>query len=266
VLLWERAIGSQERIGTTEHPLKEVQVFVVWAAAIPERKCEMNRKRLLGPLALLALVLLSCRNPFNRQMLLQVKDTVGPEITILSPKDGTSYAAMVVFRGIVADSSFPAGEGGKVEALSYEVLGTSIGGAIAAGSDGSFSFEFSTANLSGSLAVRVRAEDWNGNSTEAAVTLIDAGAIPSFTATPGNKKATFTWEDVPHAGSYSLHNLRYGEVVQDATSPYNWGDLTNGILYTFQLEAHSTVGEDNWSATKDVIPLCELDALAPCNS
>ena len=88
----------------------------------------MNRKIFFGLLTLVLLVLLSCRNPFNKQMLLQVKDAIGPVITISSPADGSSYAAMVAVAGTVRDSSTASGDAGTVKSLRYEVLATAIAG------------------------------------------------------------------------------------------------------------------------------------------
>ncbi|MCK4514149.1 MAG: hypothetical protein KAU31_02765, partial [Spirochaetaceae bacterium] len=74
--------------------------------------------------------------------------------------------------------------------------------------------------------------------------------------------ATLVWDDVALAESYSVHNLRYGEVQNDVTSPFDWTGLTNGELYSFQIKATSSEGNDNWSEIQDVIPLSFL-TLAP---
>ena len=61
-----------------------------------------------------------------------------------------------------------------------------------------------------------------------------------------------------HAESYTIHNPRYGEIRDDVTSPYSWDGLTNGELYSFQLQAvlPEGAGEDAWSTMEDVIPIC----------
>ena len=65
-------------------------------------------------LFLAALLLLSCPPPFNKDMLLQVYDAVGPVITIVSPEEGSSCAKTVIVTGTVTDSSFPLGGAGLI--------------------------------------------------------------------------------------------------------------------------------------------------------
>jgi hypothetical protein len=223
----------------------------------------MNRKSFLGLLTLVLLVLLSCRNPFNKSMLLQVKDAIGPVVTITSPVEGSSYAATVAVAGIVKDCSTASGEAGTVASLRYEVLATAIAGDVAVLQDGSFSFLFSTASLSGSLVIRVTAEDWNGNPVVASLTLVDQGAIPSFSADPGNAQVNLTWNPVPLADHYTLYyektnaipNELYSLKIENAISPLVISKLTNGNMHTFLLRSHSSEGEDNWSDIVKAIPL-----------
>jgi hypothetical protein len=214
-----------------------------------------------GVLACLAVVSVSCSLPITPAILSHVKDTTPPTIIILSPANGSPYAAKVLVEGRVTDVAQDGGSG-KVVSLSYEVASASLEDLVPFSGDGSFSFNFSTANLSGSITVSVAATDWNGNSSEATITLTDAGALSSFVVSPGNKQAGFTWSSVAYAGSYSLYNLRYGEIRDGVTSPCAWTDLGNGLLYSFQLQAHSTEGGDNWSPVIEVIPLAP-STLAP---
>jgi len=49
------------------------------------------------------LILVSCPSPITEENLTQVKNTVAPEITILSPEDGCKYTEEVSVIGIVTD-------------------------------------------------------------------------------------------------------------------------------------------------------------------
>jgi hypothetical protein len=83
----------------------------------------MSRKWITRTLlAASCLAALSCPNPLDEAKLLHVKDTIGPVITISSPAEGSYCAKTVVVSGTVSDSATAAGDAGKVQALSYEVL------------------------------------------------------------------------------------------------------------------------------------------------
>ena len=225
----------------------------------------------LGP-CLLVLLLLSCPIPFDQEMLLQVKDEVGPAITILSPEDGSNCARTVIVTGEVEDASTESEDGGRVESMWYEIPGSDISGTVTVAADGSFSFQFPTSDLAPTFLLTVTAEDWNGNLAEASINLkkMAGNDIPSFAAVPGNHEVTLTWDDVPLAASYSLYytnngsnpSENYGEQVVDVTSPYPISNLKNGSLHAFLLQAHSTSGPDNWSSIERTIPLSSL-TLAP---
>ncbi|GAG99930.1 unnamed protein product, partial [marine sediment metagenome] len=122
--------------------------------------------------------------------------------------------------------------------LMYEITPANIqGDVIEANEDGSFSFQFPTTGFSGPMVVKVTAEDWNGNRVEASITLVDEGAIPSFTATPGNIQVTLYWDPVPLAESYTLYytdndalpSADYGFKVDNVSSPYTLTNLENGM-------------------------------------
>lgn len=59
-----------------------------------------------GLVVLPVLILVSCVGRIGENDLLQVKDSLEPEITILSPANGSSYAAMVEVTGIVTDTAY----------------------------------------------------------------------------------------------------------------------------------------------------------------
>ena len=74
------------------------------------------------------LVLCGCPIPIDQQLLNQVKDVVGPVITILPPENESYYSSNVVIQGIVTDALSEAGGTGTVAGLSFDVLGSPIGG------------------------------------------------------------------------------------------------------------------------------------------
>lgn len=224
----------------------------------------MNRKAATAAaIAACCFGILSCPNPLNEEMLLHVMDQIGPVITILSPANGSSYAATVVVSGTVRDFSTSLGEAGNVKSLRYEVLATALAGDVDFFKDGAFSFLFSTTNLSGSIVIKLTAEDWNGNIEEASLTLVDRGAIPSFAADPGNAKVTLTWDPVPLSERYTVYyektnaipNGLFSLKIENATSPLVVSNLKNGDMHAFLLRSYSSLGEDNWSNVIKAIPL-----------
>ncbi len=222
------------------------------------------------------LALLSCPNPLTKEMLLQAKDATPPSITILSPADGSSYAAMVIVTGKVDDSSTPGGNHGQVKKLFYEISPAYIPGSdISFDAAGAFTFQFPTQDstgvlISGPIVITITAEDWNGNRFSASFTLLDGGGIPSFKAVPGDHQVTLTWDPVPLATSYTLLYTTNGSVPSESfgkrkegvQSPLTLDGFLNGNMHVFLLQAHSSQGEDNWSGLCKAIPLNSM-ILAP---
>lgn len=227
--------------------------------------CTRNLWRCLRlPLAAATGLLLSaCPIQLDPSMVRQVTDSLPPTIIIFSPIDGSSYAASVLVAGTVTDLTNESGDIGGIRRVTYTIVPETLpGGIVDVAGDGSFSFSFPTTGFSGSMVVRVSAEDWNSNVREVSISLVDGGAFATLTAIPGNNEVELTWDDVALANSYSVYNLRYGEAEHDVTSPYTWEGLTNGKLYSFQVKATSSSGDDNWSEIEDVIPLAD-ESLAP---
>ncbi len=212
----------------------------------------------------LLFIIISCTNPLDKAILQHAKDNIPPIISIISPTDGSPFSSTVVVTGTVKDISSPDHDNGKVSEMWFEVLGTNIKDNIAFQSDGFFSFQFETTNLSGHITIKITAVDWNGNQSDISLTLYDAGSgIPNFSVTPGNHSVTLTWEPVPLAKSYTLFytenegvpSATYGNQIDNLTSPYTLNNLENGAMHVFLLQAHSSSGEDNWSELKRAIPL-----------
>lgn len=147
-----------------------------------------GRFLLLWPLALV--LLSSCVAPISEGALLHAKDGIPPRVTIVSPSDGSSHAAMVVVTGTVRDDASVTGDDGQVSVLSYRVTPEIVPSAgVPVAEDGTFSFRFPTTGVSGPVVVQITATDWNGNGAEARLTLVDQGAIPSFSAEAGTTKS-----------------------------------------------------------------------------
>jgi hypothetical protein len=228
-----------------------------------------NRRYLLYSLCifLAAAMFLSCPPPFDGNMLLQVKDELGPYITITSPADGSVCAKTVIVTGTIEDSATESGDGGRINSVWYEVPGSDISGKVTLAQDGSFSFQFPTTDLGLTFLLKVIAEDWNGNQMEMSLNLkkIAGNDIPSFTAVPASGKVTLSWDPVPLATEYTIYyeksniipNQDYSASLSNVTSPYLLDDLTNGNMHVFMLRAHSSEGNDNWSDAVRAIPLSE---------
>jgi hypothetical protein len=220
------------------------------------------------------LILLSgCPQTVTLGVIQRQKDQVKPLVLITQPADGSSYPATVVVTGKASDSIDAAGHPGKVSALRWDLTPATIAGADVTSTlagDGSFSFQFPTAALTGTILLTVTATDWNGNKGGSSITLSNGGAVPSFSATAGNHQIAFSWSPVPLAASYSLYYTSNGTPPNAATSAridnvspgYILPSLQNGALYSLLLQAHSSSGPDNWSGIVKAIPLSP-QSLAP---
>ena len=82
----------------------------------------------------------------------------------------------------------------------------------------------------------------------------------NFVATPGNTQATFTWDAVDHASSYTISYTPAGGVEQtlaNATSPQVISGLTNDTEYTCKIKAvgdGENYSDSDYSSTITVTP------------
>lgn len=111
---------------------------------------------------------------------LRFNDTVLPVVLITSPEDGDPYAPTTTVTGTITDLANEAGDSGQVESASYEVVGTLASGEITIGEGGGFSFELSTAGITGTITLSVRATDWNGNTGSGSLELVAPKEITYF--------------------------------------------------------------------------------------
>ena len=207
-------------------------------------------------LVLAAMLLTSCPVPIDLDMVTQIHDSISPTIEITTPADGSPYAKDVLITGVVTDCCDEYGEPGGVVSLTYSILATDDGGSIAVAADGRFSTSFSTTTYNNDIVVQLVAIDWNGNSFETSIRLINAGNdIPSFTAVPGNGEVTLTWDDVPLAESYTIYDTTWDTQWDDELSPFVCSDLPNGELHSFRLKATTAGGGENWSDELLTFPL-----------
>lgn len=216
-------------------------------------------------LVLVSLTFASCPIPISDLMIERLNDVVDPIVMIDSPFDESYYSATIVVSGTVSDTTGGASDQGEIARLSYEIVpALALGSGIELATDGSFDFQFATSGFSGSILVRVTAEDWNGRVGSSTVTLHNAeNGIPTLTAETANKGVTLSWEQVALAESYTLYyttngtypSSTYGEPVSDVTSPWPISGLKNGNKHIFLLQAHSSSGPDNWSDYVTAVPL-----------
>ena len=112
-----------------------------------------------------------CPNPINDQTFRQMTDRNPPTVDLASPAGGASYTQTVVVQGTAIDGE------GRLKGIAWTVTGalgmldTGELPASSIGTDGAFSFPFSTLSFSGPIAVTVEATDWNDNVGAASVTL-----------------------------------------------------------------------------------------------
>lgn len=142
-----------------------------------------------GSLFLVILAALSaCGDPLTDLDILKAADTVPPVITLTSPAEGDPYPAEVTVTGRVTDLANDQGAAGEIAACLYSLNGSTAETPFEPGTDGSFSFSFSTADMVGTVAVEITAEDWNGNTSSASLDLTAPMAIVSyrFEASPVN--------------------------------------------------------------------------------
>ncbi|OHD20896.1 MAG: hypothetical protein A2Y38_06540 [Spirochaetes bacterium GWB1_59_5] len=229
------------------------------------RRSHINNVIIITAIAL-GIMLASCSALLlDQTVLAQAKDTVAPVVAIISPVDGYACANIVQVQGTVNDLTNDGSEG-RITQLAFEVPGSLISGSAIPDAAGNFIFQFKADSLGTSFLVKVNAEDWNGNSTTAGISLIrDAkSSIPSFITEISSKKVVLTWEDVPETDSYviyytsdgSLPSDSVGQTVLDATSPYTLDSLKNGSLYTFRLKSIARAGfVDSQSDYIQAVPL-----------
>ncbi len=107
----------------------------------------------------------------------------GPALTVESPADNSAYGESVTVTGRV-------GEASEVRSLSWRVVGQqSLSGDIPPRADGSFSFSFPAAGLTGTQVLELKAEDLNGRTRVATLTLAQPQAAPPASA-PASAPAT----------------------------------------------------------------------------
>jgi hypothetical protein len=237
---------------------------------------------LLCLLVCFSFVLHSCPAPISLDLVLQVQDSLAPEVAILCPADGGCYAAVLLVSGTVTDSASEEDDNqGSVQSLSYSLLSTPIAG-TAVIAQGAFQFVLDMHGLTGTQTLQLQAADWNGNVGTRLITLLDAGSeIPSFVLESGNHEVTFTWDPVPGAESYSLYYTRDGSypdlpegangIALDDVQPgivvtgteLGGPRLQNGTVHVFRLRAYMPTGYDDLYSNYGLcVPLSPM-TLAP---
>lgn len=218
---------------------------------------------------LLVLLFFSCPNPLPPELTSQIKDKIGPTVTISSPEDGSSYASSVQVEGTVEDAAMDQNIESSFR-LTYRIIPETLpGGSASVETDGSFSFTFPTEGFGGSMIIEVTAYDWNGNIGTASVSLVDEGAIPSFAAAAGNGSVEFSWDSVPLSTGYTIYYENRDTIPTEefsstisiddgAVTSYTFTGCENGYIHTFQLRSHSSEGDDNWSDVIRAIPLSDM--------
>ncbi len=196
-----------------------------------------------------------------------------PEIEIEYPLEGSSFGSVIVLGGNVLyrDDGVPLGKG--IRRVSFEIFSEEGGNfrdemdnIITLRRDGSFSRVITTEELEGSQVITVKAEAWNGNTSEQKLELFKGSSdFPSFTAVSGANRVVFDWNPLPIPGDYTLYlsSEEGDQVIRDAVPPYTVSSLRNGEVYRCFLEGYiEEIDLRLNSATVTGIPL-EQDTLKP---
>jgi hypothetical protein len=237
----------------------------------------MRYDNFFNPLFLIVLsflVLFSCSGELiSESDLIRIDDTIPPAINLDSPDNNGYYSSFVLVQGMIEDDADTRNTPGRVDSLSFQVLGTGTGGAVSFNEEGSFSFTFNSGDFEGEKTLVIIGTDWNGNSTEERITL-NKGSFQGLSCTPGNKKIILDWKlppgESPLIESYTLYYTSNGAdpdtsnsiVVEDILPPYPLENLTNGLLYSCVIRGNITAGVDDLSEIVRAIPLSSF-TLAP---
>lgn len=140
---------------------------------------------------LVVLVLSSCIDPINPDLARAAADSEEPLISVARPQDGAVYGRTVTVTGTVADLD-GARSAGRIDLLSYTLVGTDIGGEADVAADGSFTISIQTDDLQGDLELLLSASDWNDNTFERRLVLRDDEAGPHVAITSPGDGSHFT--------------------------------------------------------------------------
>jgi hypothetical protein len=221
-------------------------------------------------LLLVAAFLTSCIPPvIDSSGKARVTDKIAPTITLTSPQDGSPYSSAIQVMGLAKDLADSSGTPGHVATLTYEVLASNTKGSAGVAADGTFDFTFLAGSLHGPITLRITATDWNGNSIQSSLSLVDSGnGIPGFSAVATSGTVTLTWPGIPLVDHYELFyetsdtlpSEQFSKKVTPATTGVSLTALTNGRVHAFMLKSVPAAGSGaavNWSTVQKVIPLSQ---------
>ncbi|GAB1456563.1 hypothetical protein MASR2M48_18710 [Spirochaetota bacterium] len=116
-------------------------------------------------MAAAGLILSGCPSPITDDIVTGSRDITPPSIVVQSPSEYASYSRLISVEGVVQDMAGP-DRPGRVESLSYEIVGHTAVKTVAFNSDGSFSIAEPN-DLRENVVVLIKAVDWNGNACRA---------------------------------------------------------------------------------------------------
>ena len=179
-----------------------------------------------------------------------LEDTSGPYVAITSPSDYDYYRSHVIVQATVANSDEDAGVS-EIGSVAWWIPGSALAGTVAAGdwAGGSFQFEFDTTGpptLVGNRFVIVTAEDQNGHTSEAAITITEYPTGPYIDLTEPIDMTTCQW-GTPIVITGTVSDLETGPVTVNevSTLSYSIGGNTgpipfNGITGVFSIPFSDT--------------------------
>ena len=219
-------------------------------------------------MALASLILSGCPSPITDDIVTGSRDLTPPSIVVTSPSEYASYSRLISVEGAVYDMA-ERDRPGRVESLSYEIVGHTAVKTIVINPDGSFNIAEPN-DLRENVVVLIKAVDWNGNEAEHRLPLTFPGnEIPSFTSTESSREVALSWNPVPGTTTYTLYVESSSKAPDPATSvayssvssPYTVTQLSNGSLYSFLLVGDGPDGRKNYSAVLRSVPLSRMHLL-----
>lgn len=120
--------------------------------------------------------------PRMKEAILILQDPPGgPVIRLNTPVSGDTYRSEVKVQGQVSDHRDAVGKAEGIEGLEYRIAGTDRAGSLSFDASGRFSSTLNTSGLQGPLVLELKARDYRGRLTTAAVSLSAEGSGPALT-------------------------------------------------------------------------------------
>jgi hypothetical protein len=174
------------------------------------RRRRVTRIRVACALLAASFLFTSCPNPVPPVLANQIVDVDSPQISVTSPSDGDVYQSHVILTGKATDND------GAVQSVEVSIPVLDLIEEITFEDDGSFTYAFSTVDVTSSIAITITAADWNGNESIKVVIL--------------ENDLTGPYIEIAEPGDYSTYStvVRVSGVVADEEGRGSIGEVRSG--------------------------------------